>query len=779
MTTVTKNNGKRRLELDEPRLVAFIQSATQRYPHLDAKTYTERVLRSIKGKEEISALQITNTLRLAALDNVGFDDGVPINAGKHPDWTYVASYIYLRELYKQASVNRVYDSFKKYGDFYSLICTLTNMGIYSMQLLETYSKKEIQELGECIVPERDKLFTYIGIVTLADRYLGRGYNKETYELPQERWMVIAMHLMKNEPKEKRLELVKQAYWALSNLYMTVATPTMANSGKSYGQLSSCFIDTVEDDLLSIYNSNTDVSQLSKGGGGIGVYLGKIRSRNSQIRNFKNVSSGVIPWMRQLNNTAVSVDQLGNRPGSIVVWLDVHHKDIFSFLDARLNNGDERHRTHDIFTGVCVPDIFKEKVKNREDWYIFDPHTIREVMGFSLEDYYDEEKGKGSYREKYQQCVEAALLGSFGEKGILWDVFPAIEIEKAIMVSQLETGTPYEFFRDEVNRKNPNKHKGMIYSSNLCVEIAQNMSATTVESTTLEDGKIVITKTPGDFVVCNLSSINLAKAVTDDVLEALINIQVRMLDNVIDLNTIDVLQAQVTNKNYRAVGLGTFGWHHLLALKHIGWNSDKAVEYADELYEKIAYLTIKASADLAIEKGAYPYFEGSEWHTGKYFIDREYIDKDLKNTDIARMDWEGLYSRVARTGIRNGYLLAVAPNGSSAFIGGSTQSIDPIYKKVYSEEKKNFKIPVAVPGLSAETYWYYTSAFNLNQKASIRQNAARQRHIDQSQSFNLYVKNDIKAKELLDIRMYAWEMGLKTTYYVRSTSLSTEACESCI
>jgi len=568
---------------------------------------------------------------------------------------------------------------------------------------------------------------------------------------------------------------------MSNLYMTVATPTLANSGKSYGQLSSCFIDTIDDDLRSIYDSNTDTAVLSKNGGGIGIYLGKIRSLGSDIKGFKGNSSGVIPWMKQINNTAVSVDQLGQRKGAIAVYLDVWHKDIFAFLDAKLNNGDERLRTHDLFTGVCIPDLFMEQVEARENWYIFDPHTIKKIMGFELENFYDEQIGEGSFREKYYRCVEAAENGLFGEKGLLWDVVPAIEIMKRIMISQLENGTPFMFYRDEINRMNPNKHAGIIYCSNLCTEIAQNTSASVLEEEILtEDGKIITTKIPGDFVVCNLSSISLAKAVQDDVLERLIPIQVRMLDNVIDINEnrIEVKQAVYTNKRYRAIGLGTFGWHHLLALKGIQWESDEAVEFSDKLYEKIAYLTIQSSMELAKEKGAYSLFKGSDWETGDYFRKRGYIDEHNQNLS-KQFDWVSLASNVQAHGIRNGYLMAVAPNSSTSIIAGSTASIDPIFRKEYSEEKKDYRIPVTAPDLNSNTTWYYKSAYFIDQKWSIKQNVARQRHIDQAISFNFYVQNTIKAKELLDLHLTAWKSGLKTTYYTRSTSQEIiEECESC-
>lgn len=718
---------------------------------LDLEEYKEKCRRQIS--ENMSVEEITNVLINNALENI--DEA-------NPNWSFFASRIYLHTLYREAARNRNYEPSEKYGDFYELIDMLTRKGIYTENLLKKYTKEEVKFFGEQIDPKRDLLFNYLALHTLATRYLATDYEKNVYELPQERWMIIAMHLMQDEDEGKRTDLVLEAYWALSNLYMTVATPTLTNAGKTYGQLSSCFIDTVDDSLQSIYDVNTDVAQLSKHGGGIGVYMGKVRGRGSAIKGFKGMSSGVVPWIRQLNNTAVSVDQLGTRKGAIAVYLDVWHIDIEPFLDLRLNNGDERMRAHDIFLGVCIPDYFMEQVEKRGDWYLFDPHEVREVMGFSLEDFYDEEKGNGSWRKKYLQCIENERLS---KKKV-----PAIEIMKRIMISQLETGTPFMFYRDEVNRKNNNAHAGIIYCSNLCTEITQNQSPTELIEQFVEHDEIVVKKyKPGDLVVCNLSSINLGRAVSDGVLERLIPIQVRMLDNVIDINTLPVKQAQLTNKKYRAIGLGTFGWHHLLALKGIHWESEEAVQYADELYEKIAYLTIKASMELSREKGHYPLFPGSKWATGAYFNERGYQSEE----------WVKLKADVQQHGIRNGYLLAVAPNSSTAIIAGSTASIDPVFKPFYYEEKKDFKIPVTAPDLNYRTYDIYRrSAYIVDQRWSVRQNAVRQKHIDQSISFNIYVPNTIRASVLLDLHLQAWKEGLKTTYYVRSTSSDVEECEWC-
>lgn len=680
----------------------------------------------------------------------------------NPEWTYVASRIYLEQLYNAASINRGYDADFKYGDFYALLKHLTESGIYTDALLNKYSEADINRFGSEISPDRDLRFNYLGLHTLATRYLATDHDKNVHELPQERWMVIAMHLMQDEDVEKRSDLVLEAYWALSNLYMTVATPTLTNAGKTHGQLSSCFIDTVDDSLQSIYDSNTDIARLSKNGGGIGVYMGKVRGRGSSIKGFKGMSSGVVPWIKQLNNTAVSVDQLGTRKGAIAIYLDVWHTDIEAFLDLKLNNGDDRMRAHDIFTGVTLPDYFMEQVEKRGDWYLFDPHEVRQVMGYSLEDFYDEAKGEGTWREKYQECIQSDALTK--------RVVPAIDIMKRILKAQLESGTPFMFYRDEVNRMNANSHEGMIYCSNLCTEITQNQSPTDfIEEFVENDGTIVKKYKTGDYVVCNLSSIHLGNAVRDDVLERLIAIQVRMLDNVIDINTLPIKQATLTNQKYRAIGLGTFGWHHLLALENIAWESDEAVQYADALYEKIAYLTIQKSMELSKEKGSYPAYQGSKWESGEYFDQKDYTDDK----------WTALKHEVAANGIRNGYLMAVAPNSSTSMIAGSTASIDPVFKPFYNEEKKDFNIPTTAPDLTPTTYNIYRrSAYIVDQRWSVAQNAKRQQHVDQSISFNMYVPHTIKASVLLDLHLQAWSSGLKTTYYVRSTSNDVEECEWC-
>ncbi|MDL5367028.1 ribonucleoside-diphosphate reductase subunit alpha [Xanthomonas sp. NCPPB 2654] len=760
VTWIVKDGGNRRMAFDRSRLQRTLDRIHAEFPQLDVADYERKAFAFVEKKESLSADEMVDYLIREAESRVDIAT---------PEWEYFAARLYLHRLYKRASKNRFYDAGEKYGSYVGLQESLADRGVYSIDILKNYSKDELAEAGRMIEPERDKLFAYNGLYLLATRYLATDNSRKVYELPQERWLTIALYLMQDEkPRERRMQLVGEAYWALSNLYMTVATPTLANAGKIGGQLSSCFIDTVDDSLQGIYDSNTDVARVSKHGGGVGAYLGYVRSSGSAIRGVKNSSGGVVPWIKQLNNTAVSVDQLGQRKGAIAVYLDIWHRDIEAFLDLRLNNGDQRLRAHDVFTAVCVPDIFMEAVERRGEWYLFDPHEVKEVKGWYLQDFFDEKRGEGSFRARYEEVVADERIGR--------KVVKAIDMLKRIMVSQLETGNPFMFYRDEVNRMNPNKHQGMVYSSNLCTEILQNMSPTRVIQEMISGDQIVTTKQAGDFVVCNLSSVNLGRAVTaqpdllsPDVLERLIRVQVRMLDNVIDLNDLPVPQATITNQKYRAIGLGTFGWHHLLAQKGIEWNSRQAEDYCDELYERINYLTIQASLALAKEKGAYKVFKGSDWQNGEYFSKRGY--------DSAQ--WQELAAQVSINGVRNAWMIAVAPNMSTAQIAGSTASIDPIYSAFYYEEKKDFRRPVVAPGLTVDTYPYYEKgAYRVDQFASVRQNARRQRHVDQSISFNFYVPSTIRASTLLDLHMTAWKEGLKTTYYVRSNDIDISECEWC-
>ena len=717
----------------------------------------------IQFKNGMSTKEIQQVLIRSAIEKVIVNDESENGGGlsrMNSKWQYVAARLFLFDLYKEAKISRNYKTFG-YGDFNELVEMLVERGIYTEDFITKYSKAQRKELADYIDPDRDFLFNYEGVKLLADRYLVRGMDGEVLELPQERFMAIAMHLASVE--EDKVHYAKAFYDLLSKLKMTVATPTLANAGTTFNQLSSCFISTVSDNLWSIYDVNSKFSKVSKHGGALGIYLGKVRSLGSDIRGFNNASGGVIPWVRLYNDTAVAVDQLGRRKGGASITLDIWHKDLYEFIDLRTNNGDDRRKAHDIFPAISIPDIFMERLINRQDFSLFDPHEVEKLMGFSLEDYYDKDEKHKEFSERYKLCENDNRLAKI--------TVPALDIMKKIMKSAVETGTPFIFFRDTVNRANPNSHAGMIYGSNLCHEIAQNMSETKFVSEEIvsENGKskIVTTVESGDMVTCNLNSINLGNVAFDELKEN-VPLQIRMLDNVITLNMFPVADAEVTSLKYRAVGLGVSGYHHYLAKNAIAWENEKHIEEADRLFEEIAYNAIKASMELAKEKGAYAEFEGSKWQTGEYFDERGYVSER----------WQELKKDVMKYGLRNGYLMAVAPTGSTSNIAGTTAGIDPIFKKFFVEEKKGSFTPKTAPELNDETFWYYKEAHYINQSWSIRACAARQRHIDQAQSFNLYITPDVKAKDILDLYVEAYKSGIKTIYYVRNRSLEMDECTSC-
>lgn len=646
--------------------------------------------------------------------------------------------------------------------FYDKLRYLTQEGLYGAYILENYSKKEIEEAETMLDMSRDGLFTYSGLDLLLRRYVIHDHRGAALETPQEMFMGVALHLAMPEKKD-RLTWVGRFYDMLSKLQVTMATPTLSNARKPYHQLSSCFIDTVPDSLDGIYRSVDNFARVSKLGGGMGLYFGKVRATGSPIRGFEGAAGGVIRWIRLVNDTAVAVDQLGMRQGAVAVYLDVWHRDLPEFLQLRTNNGDDRMKAHDVFPAVCYPDYFWQQARDNieGDWYLMCPHEIKAAKGYELEDFWGDE-----WRERYLACVEDPRIHK--------RVIPIKEIIRLIIKSLVETGTPFVFNRDAVNRANPNAHQGVIYCSNLCTEIAQNMSPICTGETTVEqvNGETVVVSrnVAGDFVVCNLASLSLARVdvTSDREVEEVVSSVVRALDNVIELNYYPLPYARVTNRRYRALGLGVSGYHHMLAKRGIRWESEEHVRFADEVFERINYYAIKASCELAKEKGAYELFQNSDWQTGAYFDKRGYTSER----------WRALSDMVRGAGMRNGYLMAVAPTSSTSILCGTSAGVDPIMNRFFLEEKKNGLMPRVAPELGPDTFWYYKSAHQIDQSYSVRACGARQRHIDQAQSMNLYITNDYTFRQLLNLYILAWQEGVKTVYYVRSKSLEVEECTAC-
>ena len=685
---------------------------------------------------------------------------VELTTKEAPRWEFIAARVYFLEYQRNLASQMAQHGI---DDLYEKIEYLTEEGLYGAYILQHYNREEILEAATFIDEERNKLINYSGMELLVKRYVVHTHAGVPMESIQEMYLGIALHLAMLEARECRLMWVRRFYDMLSTLKVTMATPTLANARKPFHQLSSCFIDTVPDSLDGIYRSVDNFAQVSKFGGGMGLYFGKVRARGSAIRGFEGAAGGVIRWIRLANDTAVAVDQLGVRQGAVAVYLDVWHRDLPEFLALRTNNGDDRQKAHDVFPAVCYPDYFWQQARDNieGDWYMMCPHDVYTVKGYHLEDSFGEE-----WTERYLDCVADHRINK--------RVVPIKDIIRLIIKSAVETGTPFAFNRDIVNRANPNSDKGIIYCSNLCTEIAQNMSA--IESVeqrveTIDGEEVVVTVTkPGDFVVCNLASLSLGHIDVNnyDEIEGVVKSVTRALDNVIDLNFFPVPYARINNHRYRPVGLGVSGYHHMLAKQHIHWESEEHLEFVDRVFEDINYAVIKASCENAAEKGAYPLFEGSDWQTGAYFDKRDYNSPR----------WQALRKDVAAYGMRNGYLMAIAPTSSTSIIAGTRAGVDPIMNRFFLEEKKNGLMPRVAPELSMDTYWYYKSAHLVDQSYSVRAAGIRQRHVDQAQSMNLYITNDYTFRKVLNLYIQAWECGVKTIYYIRSKSLEVEECESC-
>lgn len=676
-----------------------------------------------------------------------------------PDWEFIAAR--LLSFKREEEIKKVEEA-EGILCLYDKLRFLADEKLYGEYILDAYSKEEIEEAATFMRPERNHLLNYSGLDLLDKRYLIRTYSQKPIERVQEMYLGIALHLAMNE-KTGRMSWVKRFYDMLSRLEVTMATPTLSNARKPFHQLSSCFIDTVPDSLEGIYRSIDNFAMVSKFGGGMGMYFGKVRAAGGKIRGFKGAAGGTIRWMKLVNDTAVAVDQLGMRQGAVAVYLDVWHKDLPEFLQLRTNNGDDRMKAHDIFPAVCYPDLFwrmaEEDLDNK--WHMFCPNEIMSVKGYCLEDYYGDE-----WERRYKDCVDDMRLSR--------RVMSVKDIVRLVLRSAVETGTPFTFNRDIVNRANPNNHKGIIYCSNLCTEIAQNMSPIETVSNEIvtQEGDTVVVKTmrPGDFVVCNLASLSLGHLPLENEAEMKEKVYtvVRALDNVIDLNFYPLHYARITNHRYRSIGLGVSGYHHALAIRGIKWESDAHLSFVDEVFERINRAAIEASSDIAKEKGSYLGFDGSDWQNGAYFEKRGYISDE----------WKRIADKVNSQGMRNAYLLAIAPTSSTSIIAGTTAGTDPVMKKFFLEEKRGAMLPRVAPCLSDKTYWLYKGAYLIDQTWSVRAAGVRQRHIDQAQSLNLYITNDYTMRKVLNLYLLAWKSGVKTIYYVRSKSLEVEECDSC-
>ena len=774
MLTVVKRNGR-----IEPLDVTKIQKYTRdSVLGLEGVSQSElEVDAKLQFRDKITTREIQQTLIKTAVDKIDIDC---------PNWTFVAARLFLYDLYHRVNGFNGYKTLREYLE----------LGESENRIIKGMKEKfDLERLNKKIDANRDLQFNYLGIKTLYDRYLLKNKKGEPIELPQHMFMGIAMFLAQNEQDPNHW--AEQFYDLLSKFEVMAATPTLSNARTPRHQLSSCYVGSTPDNIEGIFDSYKEMALLSKYGGGIGWDFSKIRGLGSFIDGHKNAAGGVIPFLKITNDIAIAVDQLGTRKGAISVYLEPWHSDIFDFIDIKKNSGEERRRTHDLFPALWIPDLFMKRVQEDGLWNLFDSLTCSDLT------------------DLYGEAFEARYIEYEQDPNITKETVKAKELWKRILTNYFEVGSPFLCFKDNANRANPNSHSGIIRSSNLCTEIFQNTQPNECfirveyEDGTIEDfaeyqevitdcgikkssNKITSTDSirgkkvfiaqresrDGKTAVCNLASVNLSKIHTKEDIERVVPIAIRMLDNVIDLNFYPNRKVKVTNLNNRSIGLGVMGEAQMLAESRIEWGSDQHLAKIDEIMEMISYNAIKASCELAQEKGVYNEFIGSHWSEGIFPIDKA-NNEAKKLVDRGGLfgfvyDWDNLRKEVKTKGIRNGYLMAVAPTSSISILVGTTQTIEPIYKRKWFEENLSGLIPVVAPNLSLENWNYYTSAYEIDQTLLIKAAAVRQKWIDQGQSTNIFIAlNLASGKYLNEIYMLAWKLGLKSTYYLRSQSVEAE------
>ena len=638
---------------------------------------------------------------------------------------------------------------------------------------------DLEKLANLFVLENDQLFEYMGLEILSSRYLLEDpETKLPLETPQMFWMRIAMGTSLPEPESKRDEVAKDFYWALSEFLYTPGGRTLFQAGMVKAQLSNCFLNVVPDSLDLIFKTYSDNAQLLKWSGGTGSSWTPVRATGSFIKGTGVGSQGVVPFLKIANDVNVSINRSGKRRGAGCVYLETWHYDIEDFLELRKNTGDERRRTHDIDTANWIPDLFMKRVRDNGEWTLFSPDEtpdLHEIYGAEFEKRY----------EDYERRADRGEMK-------LWRRVVAKDLWKKMLTMLFETGHPWITWKDPSNLRSPQDHVGVVHSSNLCTEITLNTS-------------------PDETAVCNLGSLNFAKFVVDGVfdrdrIEKVTRIAVRMLDNVIDVNYYPIPEARRSNMRHRPLGLGIRGYHDALYLLNINFDSKEAVEFADESMEMVSYYALLASSELARERGVYASYKGSKWN--RNILPQDTIDileaergEKIPLVRTGKLDWTPVREHIRKFGMRNSNVLAIAPTASTANLVGCVPCMEPIYKNIYVKSNKEGDFVVVnkhlvndlkklglwsrdmlnqlkyhdgsiqeIPGIPAALKAKYKEVFEIHSSWLVEAAARRGKWIDQSQSLNIFFRN-VSGRELSDIYFRAWELGLKTTYYLRTLGAS--------
>ena len=697
---------------------------------------------------------------------------------RDPAYSTLAARLLLNTIYENVigedldyeNLDRLYKN-----SFVNNVKSAVEVGLLSKDMLDY----NLEWLAGKMKPERDSLFKFLGIQTLYDRYFIKDpVSKKMFDTPQGFWMRVAMGLALVEKPEVREQKAVEFYEIMSQMYFVPSTPTLFHSGTNHPQLSSCYLNTVEDDLGHIFKVIGDNAQMSKWSGGIGTDFTNLRGIGALIKGTGVESQGVVPFLKVANDTTAAINRSGKRRGAAVVYLETWHIDIEDFLELRKNTGDERRRTHDMNTANWIPDLFMERVRQDGEWTLFSPDETPDLHHIYGQEF------NVAYKN-YERLADEGKIRLFRR-------MKAKDLWRKMITMLYETGHPWITFKDPSNIRSPQDHVGVVHNSNLCTEITLNNSAE-------------------ETAVCNLGSLNLKYFVKDGVFDQelvsrVVPIAIRMLDNVVDINFYPTKEGEVSNKRHRPIGLGIMGYHDALYQLDINFDSDQAVEFADTSMEVISYYAILASSQLAQEKGAYETFKGSKWDRGILPVDTIQLLEQAREMQIPvdrteRLDWSVVRESIKKYGMRNSNTMAIAPTSNLANITDAVPANEPIYKNLYvkSNQAGDFtvinsyliedlkKIGIWNPSIADKIKYFdgsiaqiteipanlrekYKEVFEIDPKWLVKAAAYRGKWMDQSQSLNIFYRG-VSGKEIADVYMYAWEMGVKTTYYLRTLAIS--------
>ncbi len=698
---------------------------------------------------------------------------------KDPAYSFVAARLLTNKLYKEVIGEDVIDfaGGKVEQQMRQAFIKRIQEGVSIGRLDPRMLTFNLEYLASELVMERDNLLNYLGVQTLYDRYFTKNPDtKQILETPQMFWMRVAMGvaLLEHDKEARAVEF----YRITSTLHFVPSSPTLFHAGTIHPQLSSCYLTTIEDDLDNIFKSLGDNAQMSKWAGGVANDWSNLRGTGAQIKRTGVESQGVIPFLKIANDTTVAINRSGRRRGATCAYLESWHWDIEDFLELRKNTGDERRRTHDMNTANWVPDLFMQRVKEDKMWSLFSPDETPD-----LHDLYGVE-----FKKRYEQYEQLGLAGELR----LFRQMPAKDLWKKMLTMLFETGHPWVTFKDPSNIRSPQDHVGVVHSSNLCTEITLNT-------------------TSNETAVCNLGSINLARHVMNGQLDIqkiqyTVTVAMRMLDNVIDLNFYPTIEGKNSNMKHRPVGLGVMGFHDALYQMNINFDSEEMVQLADSSQEAISYYAILASSQLAKERGAYASFRGSKWDRGILPVDTIALLEEERGTQIpvsrtGLLDWSVVRDSIKEHGMRNSNCMAIAPTATISNISGAIPAIEPIYKNIYVKANISGDFVVVnhylvkdlkdrglwnedmltklkffdgrvteIPEVPQDLKEKYKEVFEIDSRWLIKAAAFRGKWIDQSQSLNIFYAGK-SGKEINDIYLYAWDMGVKTTYYLRTMAAS--------